>query len=93
MEAAVACGADTLAARAREQLSAAGLRPRRPAHADRDTLTTREESAALLAAEGLDNTAIAGRLRSDEQTVSEVLSAVFTKLGTDRLGLRRALGL
>lgn len=93
MEVAVACGAEALATRAREQLSAAGLRPRRPAHADRDTLTTREEAAALLVAEGLDNTAIAGRLRTDEQAVSEVLSAVFTKLGTDRLGLRRALGL
>ncbi|OEJ93328.1 ATP-binding protein [Streptomyces thermolilacinus] len=92
METAVACGADALATRVRDQLAAAGLRPRRPVHAVRDTLTTREEAAAVLAAEGHDNAVIAGRLGSDEQSVSEVLSAVFTKLGTDRLGLRRALG-
>ncbi|MFJ8691609.1 ATP-binding protein [Streptomyces roseolilacinus] len=93
METAVACGADALATRARNQLAAAGLRPRRPLTAERDVLTTREEAAALLAAKGLDNTAVAGRLGSDEQTVSELMSAVFTKLGTDRLGLRRSLGL
>ncbi|URM88866.1 AAA family ATPase [Streptomyces sp. MRC013] len=93
MEAAVACGADALAARARDQLAAAGLRPRRPPADERNTLTAREEAAALLAAEGLDDTAVAARLGSDGRTVSELMSAVFTKLGTDRLGLRRALGL
>ncbi|GGQ07629.1 hypothetical protein GCM10010249_27400 [Streptomyces roseolilacinus] len=93
METAVVCGADALATRARNQLAAAGLRPRRPPTAERDVLTTREEAAALLVAKGLDNTAVAGRLGSDEQTVSELMSAVFTKLGTDRLGLRRSLGL
>ncbi|MFF8382486.1 ATP-binding protein [Streptomyces kanasensis] len=92
METAVACGADSLAARARSQLAAAGLRPRRPLPAERDTLTILEEAAARHAAEGLDNTAIADRMGSDEQSVSELLSAVFTKLGTDRLGLCRALG-
>ncbi|MDT9685118.1 AAA family ATPase [Streptomyces sp. TRM76323] len=93
METAAACGADTLVTRARDQLAAAGLRPRRPLPVERDTLTTREEAVSLLAAEGLDNAAIADRLDSDERTVSELLSAVFTKLGTDRPGLRRCIGL
>ncbi|MEU4255945.1 hypothetical protein AB0B42_24420 [Streptomyces fradiae] len=93
METAVACGAEGLATRARDQLTAAGLRPRRSSATERDGLTIREEQTALLAAEGLDNAVIAARLGTDEQAVSELLSAVFTKLGTDRLGLPRALGL
>ncbi|MFE1576724.1 ATP-binding protein [Streptomyces fradiae] len=93
LETAVACGAEGLATRARDQLTAAGLRPRRSPATERDGLTIREERTALLAAEGLDNAVIAARLGTDEQSVSELLCAVFTKLGTDRLGLPRALGL
>ncbi|GAA4890161.1 ATP-binding protein [Streptomyces coeruleoprunus] len=93
METATTCGADALATQARKQLAAAGLRPRRLHLTEQDSLTTAEHSAARHAALGLDNTAIADRMESDEQTVSELLSAVFTKLGTDRTGLRRALGL
>lgn len=52
-----------------------------------------ENTAAGHAALGLDNTAIAAKMHSDPKAVSELLSAVFTKLGTDRLGLRRALGI
>ncbi|GHE71740.1 hypothetical protein GCM10017778_66080 [Streptomyces vinaceus] len=92
METAAACGADGLARRARSQLVAAGLRPRRLHTSEQDTLTVAESTAAGHAALGLDNTAIAATMHSDPQTVSELLSAVFTKLGTDRLGLRRALG-
>ncbi|MFF4293672.1 ATP-binding protein [Streptomyces vinaceus] len=93
METAAACGADGLARRARSQLVSAGLRPRRLHTSEQDTLTVAESTAAGHAALGLDNTAIAAKMHSDPQTVSELLSAVFTKLGTDRLGLRRALGI
>ncbi|MFD8791543.1 ATP-binding protein [Streptomyces vinaceus] len=93
METAAACGADGLARRARSQLVSAGLRPRRLHTSEQDTLTVAESTAAGHAALGLDNTAIAAKMHSDPQTVSELLSAVFTKLGTDRLGLCRALGI
>ncbi|MER7463138.1 AAA family ATPase [Streptomyces sp. NPDC097981] len=92
METAVACGADALARRAHAQLASAGLRPRRLHASEQDTLTVAEHAAAGHAALGLDNTAIAAKMHTDVQAVSELLSAVFTKLGTDRLGLRRALG-
>ncbi|MFG3606122.1 ATP-binding protein [Streptomyces sp. NPDC047928] len=93
METAVACGADTLASEARHQLAAAGRRPRRLHVSEQDTLTVAESAVARHAALGLDNRAIAAEMSIDTQTVSELLSAVFTKLGTDRLGLRRALGM
>ncbi|MER5873052.1 AAA family ATPase [Streptomyces sp. NPDC002044] len=91
METASACGADALADRARAQLASAGLRPRRLYTSERDTLTVAENAAARHAALGLDNTAIAKEMHTDAQSVSELLSAVFTKLGTDRPGLHRAL--
>ncbi|MFP3989864.1 AAA family ATPase [Streptomyces sp. E11-3] len=92
METATACGADTLATRARTELAAAGLRPHHPQIPGQDTLTEGESAAARHAARGLDNAAIATALRLDEDAVSRLLSAVFTKLGTDRAGLHRALG-
>lgn len=91
MELASACRADALATRARAELATAGRRPRRLHIAEPDTLTTAESSAAHHAARGLDNAAIAAELGADEQRVSTLLSAVFTKLGTDRAGLPRAL--
>ncbi|WP_329440001.1 AAA family ATPase [Streptomyces sp. NBC_01426] len=93
METAAACGADALAARARSQLASAGLRPRRLHTFEQDTLTIAEHAVARHAALGLDNAAIARELGTDVRTASELLSASFTKLGTDRLGLRRALGI
>ncbi|MFD3719172.1 hypothetical protein [Streptomyces sp. NPDC058674] len=93
METATACGADALASRARAQLASAGLRPRRLYSSERDALTVAESAAARHAALGLDGQAIAREMRIDPHAVSELLSAVFTKLGTDRLGLRRALGI
>ncbi|MFD9376861.1 ATP-binding protein [Streptomyces sp. NPDC059999] len=93
METAAACGADALAARARSQLASAGLRPRRLHTFEQDTLTVAEHAVARHAALGLDNAAIARELGTDVRTASELLSASFTKLGTDRLGLRRALGI
>ncbi|MDJ0385051.1 AAA family ATPase [Streptomyces sp. G-G2] len=91
METASACGADALASRARAQLVSTGLRPRRLHTAEQDSLTLAEHTAAGHAALGLDNPAIGARMSTDAQAVSELLSSVFTKLGTDRLGLRRAL--
>ncbi|MGI5447053.1 ATP-binding protein [Streptomyces sp. CA-243310] len=93
METAAACGADALAARARSQLASAGLRPRRLHTFEQETLTIAEHAAARHAALGLDNASIARELGTDLRTASELLSASFTKLGTDRLGLRRALGI
>ncbi|MBT2439576.1 AAA family ATPase [Streptomyces sp. ISL-36] len=89
LETAVACGADALSARARAHLASAGLRPRRLHTSEQETLTVMEDTAARHAALGLDNTAIAKEMRTDVQTVSELLSAVFTKVGTDRAGLRQ----
>ncbi|WP_346268214.1 hypothetical protein [Streptomyces sp. SCUT-3] len=91
MEAAAACGADGLVRRARGELTAAGLRPRRlrtPQDAD---LTEAERAVAVRAARGTDNAGIARELRLREQTVVRLLSAVFAKTGTDRAGLSRAL--
>ncbi|WP_438310139.1 ATP-binding protein [Streptomyces sp. HUAS TT3] len=93
METAVACSADALADRARSQLASAGLRPRRLHTSEQDTLTVAEHAAARHAALGLDNAAIAKELHVEAPTVTELLSAAFTKLGTDRVGLRRALGM
>ncbi|WP_371680084.1 AAA family ATPase [Streptomyces sp. NBC_01276] len=91
METAAACGAEVLVDRARAQLASAGLRPRRLYTSEQDSLTVAEHAAARHAARGLDNAAIAKELQADPRAVPELLSAVFTKLGTDRLGLGRAL--
>ncbi|MHC0433728.1 ATP-binding protein [Streptomyces sp. O3] len=91
MEAATACGADTLATRARTDLAAAGMRPHHPQIPGQDTLTEAESAVARHAVRGLDNEAIAAELRLDGLAVSRLLCAVFTKLGTDRAGLPRAL--
>ncbi|WP_432135312.1 ATP-binding protein [Streptomyces sp. bgisy154] len=93
LEVAATCGADHLVRRAREQLASVGLRPRRPLPTGRDTLTGRELVAAEHAAAGLGNAAVAAEMGTSEQEVSELLCAVFTKLGTDRQGLNRVLGL
>ncbi|WP_342777104.1 hypothetical protein [Streptomyces globosus] len=93
MEVATACGADTLTDRARGLLAAAGLRPRRLHTSEQDTLTVAEAEAARHAALGLDNAAIGKEMRMDPAVVGELLSAVFTKLGTNRTGLGRALGM
>ncbi|GLX36141.1 hypothetical protein Sros01_22140 [Streptomyces roseochromogenus] len=92
METAAACGADALVGRARAQIASAGLRPRRLSSSEQESLTVPELAAARHAARGLDNAAIAKELHIDSRTVAARLSAVFTKLGTDRLGLGRALG-
>ncbi|MEU3791434.1 AAA family ATPase [Streptomyces fructofermentans] len=92
LEAAVQCGADGLVETARDQLAAAGLRPRRLHSAETETLTARERAAATLAARGDTAAAIADELATDEATVVRLLSAVYRKVGTDPAGLAAALG-
>ncbi|MET8473485.1 AAA family ATPase [Streptomyces sp. NPDC006422] len=92
LDTAVGCGADGLAQQARDELAAAGVRPR-PLHgAVTDTLTARERAAARHAARGLCPADVAAELRTDEPTVVGLLSAAYRKLGTDAKGLPAALG-
>ncbi|MBE8470255.1 AAA family ATPase [Streptomyces sp. 3R004] len=91
LDAAVQCGADGLVEEARDELAAAGLRPRRLHSTETDTLTSRERMAANLTVEGLSRSEIAKKLHTDEQTVVRLLSAVYRKMGTDSSGLREAL--
>ncbi|OSZ60307.1 hypothetical protein OQI_11480 [Streptomyces pharetrae CZA14] len=92
LEVAVHCGAEALAARAREELSTAGLRPLPLRYAQTDTLTGHERRAAELAAQGHPASVVAKELRLTEQGVRQLLSAVYRKLGTDPAGLVDALG-
>lgn len=90
-EGAVHCGAEALAARAREELSAAGLRPLPLRYAQTDTLTAQERSAAEMAAQGRPAAVVAKELRLSERGVTRLLSSVYRKIGTDAAGLARAL--
>ncbi|MDG4862873.1 LuxR C-terminal-related transcriptional regulator, partial [Streptomyces sp. T-3] len=92
LEAAVQCGADGLVERARDELAAAGQRPRRLHSTETDTLTARERAAASLTVRGESAGRIAEELDLDEASVSRLLSAVYRKVGTDRGGLAAALG-
>ena len=92
LDAAVQCSADGLTETARDELAAAGLRPRRLHSTETDTLTSRERTAANLAAQGCTDAEIARELHLDEPTVVRLLSAVYRKMGTESTGLRAALG-
>ncbi|MEV5954998.1 AAA family ATPase [Streptomyces sp. NPDC051987] len=87
LEGAVHCGAESLAARAREELSAAGLRPLPLRYAQADTLTARELRTAELTVRGHPAAVVAKELGLTEQGVRQVLSRVYRKLGTDAAGL------
>ncbi|MGW3210252.1 ATP-binding protein [Streptomyces sp. NPDC001135] len=87
LEGAVHCGADGLAARARAELSAAGLRPLPLRYVQADTLTTQERRTAELTAQGHPVAVIAKELRLTEQGVRQLLSSVYRKIGTDAAGL------
>jgi DNA-binding CsgD family transcriptional regulator len=83
-------GAATWAAYARDELRAAAGRTRNPARSA--SLTTRELLIAELAASGLTNKEIGGRLFLSSRTVGDHLYHIFPKLGiTSRAGLRDAL--
>jgi DNA-binding CsgD family transcriptional regulator len=81
LDAATACGAGALAGRARDELVAAGARPRRERLHGAEALTPSERRVARLAAEGLTNREIAQSLFVTARTVETHLTHVFRKLG------------
>lgn len=87
------CGARRLAARAREELVAAGARPRRMVLTGLDSLTASERRVAQLAADGLANREIAQALFVTKRTVEMHLTHAYQKLGIgSREELPAALG-
>ena len=92
LDLAARCGAPPLAARAREELRAAGARPRRPWRTGVDALTPSELRVARLAAEGRSNREIAGELYVTLKAVEGHLARAYAKLGIEgRSQLARAL--
>ncbi|ONI75957.1 LuxR family transcriptional regulator [Kribbella sp. ALI-6-A] len=86
-----AMGAMAFAERARQELAATGEATRRPS-TDGGVLTPQEAQIAQLAASGLTNQEIGGRLFLSHHTVEWHLRKVFTKLGiTSRRQLDPAL--
>lgn len=86
------CGAQRLAARAREELVATGARPRRAALGGCDALTPSERRVARLAADGLSNREIAQALFVTLRTVEGHLTQTYMKLDiSSRDTLRDAL--
>ena len=82
LELATALGADALAARARQELYAAGGRPRTTALHGTDALTPSERRVAERAAAGETNRAIAEALFVTPKTVELHLRNAYRKLGT-----------
>ena len=80
LELAHCAGAAPLAQRARQELLAAGGRPRRPVFTGVEALTASELRVARLAAEGATNREIAQRLFVTQRTVETHLRHVFQKL-------------
>ena len=77
---AAACGAHPLVQRAREELAAAGARPRRDRISGRDALTASELRVARMATEGKTNREIAEALWVTLSTVETHLTHVYRKL-------------
>ena len=75
-----ACGARPLADRARQELRAAGARPRRPRLGGVHALTASERRIAAMAAQGLSNPEIAQALFVTKKTVEAHLSSAYRKL-------------
>lgn len=92
LESAMQCGADALVIRARDELSAAGMRPLQLRADETGTLTSQEQAAAERAALGWADEHIAEDLVTDVRTVVRLLSGVYRKVGTDRTGLAKLLG-
>ncbi|GGN10690.1 ATP-binding protein [Streptomyces fuscichromogenes] len=87
LEGAVHCGAEALASRARQELSAAGLRSLPLRYPQADTLTAQELRTAELTVQGHPVAVVAKELGLTEQGVRQLLSLVYRKLGTDVAGL------
>jgi DNA-binding CsgD family transcriptional regulator len=81
LELAHRCGATALAARAREELVAAGARPRRELRTGVEALTPSELRVTRLAADGLTNRQIAEALFVTMRTVEVHLTHAYAKLG------------
>ena len=92
LELAARCGARPLAARARDELKAAGARPRRPWRTGVEALTPSELRVARLAAEGRSNREIACELYVTLKAIEGHLARAYAKLGIEGRGqLPRAL--
>lgn len=92
-ELAVRCGASQLAERARQELLAAGARPRRVELSGPGSLTPSERRVVQLAADELTNREIAQKLYVTEKTVEAHLGRAFAKLNVrSRRALADALG-
>jgi len=92
LDLATRCGARPLAAMARDELRAAGARPRRPWSTGVDALTPSELRVAQLAAEGRSNREIAGELYVTLKAIEGHLGRAYAKLGIDgRSQLARTL--
>ncbi len=81
LELAARCGAEVLAAHARDELFAAGAHPRRDRLSGPEALTPSERRVARMAGEGLSNPEIAQSLFLTRRTVETHLTHVYQKLG------------
>ena len=87
------CGAAGVERRAREELIAAGGRPRRAVLSGADALTPGERRVAEMAANGMTNREIAQALFVTTKAVQWHLRHVYRKLGvSDRAEIARRLG-
>jgi ATP/maltotriose-dependent transcriptional regulator MalT len=92
LDAAARCGAQPLAARAREELHIAGARPRRDWTVGVEALTPGELRIVRLARDGCTNREIAQELYLSIKTVEGHLARAYDKLGiAGREDLRRVL--
>jgi DNA-binding CsgD family transcriptional regulator len=86
------CGATAVAAKAHDELVAAGARPRRDPIESRTRLTASETRVARMAAEGMTNREIAQSLFLTEKTIEVHLTNSYRKLDiSSRSQLPRAL--
>jgi DNA-binding CsgD family transcriptional regulator len=93
LDVAASSGASALAARARDELIAAGARPRRERLSRPEALTASERRVAKMAAEGMTNREIAQTLFVTMKTVAMHLTRSYEKLEiTGRAELPATLG-
>ena len=91
MELAYVGGAERLVARAREELLAAGSRPRHLVRSGFAALTASERRVVRLAVDGRSNAEIAQALYLSIKTVETHLSSYYRKLDLSGTGARRRL--